>query len=215
MSMSARIEPEQGHEWITSDAQILNRMVAEGNTLTLMMPYGETFEAQVENMNLSAAQSFCEHARGAYIEWQTSKKAASHARHAELASRPPAGREADEESVEFSKSGLAIDPLDSEAIAAHCATLGDRLGKLQAEARNIDKELTKYYRILEVLNELDAPKTTSKTAVYVSPDENGGKTERVDSSACEQEDVPSGQEEAGEYVAPPIEEQLSDVGGDV
>jgi hypothetical protein len=213
VGIPARIEPEQGHEWVMSDGKILSRMTINGNDLSVTMPWGKTITAQVQKMNMQAAQSFCEFVRGSYREWQEEKAAASAARHAELASERAAEREADEESNEVFEAGVELNFLDPEAVAARCAALGSRLGDIQAEARAIDKELTKLYKILEVLNDIDEREVPAQTTEGLSPAEEVEQDEVVDSGPREQELQSGGPAEAGKDAPAPVEEQLDNEDG--
>ena len=88
-----KLETDQGHEWLSSDGRILEKLVATpvsgGMQLSLQMPYGEPCVAIVEKMNIGAANNFCSLVRETYIERKASKKAASAERHAEILGHAP------------------------------------------------------------------------------------------------------------------------------
>lgn len=71
--------PEEG--WLNSDREILNRCVKTqgkvGILLTLEMPNGNQFQAEVDRLNAETGSSYCHMCREYYDEWKASKESAS------------------------------------------------------------------------------------------------------------------------------------------
>jgi vacuolar-type H+-ATPase subunit I/STV1 len=71
--------------WLNSDREILGRTAKEagkkGILMTVELPNGEHFQAEVDRLNAETGSTYCQMAREYYNEWKAGKEAASRRKH--------------------------------------------------------------------------------------------------------------------------------------
>ena len=160
----SRLDTRQGDEWISSDAQILKRLVQRpvpgGMEVSLGMPFGEPCVAVLKKMNINSANNYCALVRETYIERIKEQKAASAQRLNELEAK--AEQEGVTEVLPVPQEVVGLDYMDEEAVAARIVELADRARVCRDEATACEVEGATLLRIAEVLN--DAFKNATETS---------------------------------------------------
>lgn len=221
--------------WLNSDREILGRsrqeMGKQGILITVSLPNGEDFQAEVEKLNAESGSAYCNMCREYFDEWKSSKEAASKrsVRDRELreslvgpeetgVGEPSAGAQPIPQTVEALEeaisSGTSLEEdlvLRLDAADGRASRLRDERDRVLRDLETAEREVAQIRSLLEVIN---ASKVLEQIggSILVPSEEGQGTYERVDSAARRTEAEPTGSEGAqrgGPSAEVQLEEALS------
>ena len=159
MSDKPKIDNEDS--WLLSDGQLWARTQStpnkKGILLSVEMPWGLAFKAQVEKLSAATVTEFCDLARGCYYARKEEQAAAKARAASERAIPVEPG--VSSEIVQGREASLSPLNLDPESILQRVDQLDDEACALRARLIAVNKERDQLQRIVEVL---DAPENNAK-----------------------------------------------------
>ena len=190
--------------WLLSDGQIIGRArrttVAGGVRMSLEMPEGEPFIAELAKVNAASIAQFCDLSRGEWHARKASKEAAqvSSSRDGEARKREAEGGTVEGETdVSSPQTDVQVNPLDPQSVGDRVSHLTAMLSVHTTEVKLIEQELDMWGKILEICH---GQSDDAEELPSVPRTEAKGDGKRVDSKAS-QDVVFTGEEatvEAGE-----------------
>lgn len=191
--------------WLLSDGQIIGRArrttVEGGVRMSLEMPEGEPFIAELAKVNAASIAQFCDLSRGEWHARKASKEAAqvSSSRDGEARKREAGrGTVGGEEDVQGVKESVSIDLCDREALSSALQNAHNARLKLSEQMNELEKKCQLYRAVLEVL---DGQGYAEQELSSVSRTEAKGDSEGVDSETP-QDVVFTGEEATSTLSAP-------------
>lgn len=196
----SRIKWDSGldkHEtWLLSDREILGRAQQSAGTqgilLTLDMPNGEQFQAEVDKLNASSGSTFCDMVREYYNEWKASKAAASKRKHdslresrlldtegQELRGEPDVGVLSVQETVQALETGVQGTESFEQAIFRQVAEAQNRVNKLTHDLREAQRQLKALEAAKEVFSASQILEAAGRSVRTIQSEAESG----VDSAA--------------------------------
>jgi hypothetical protein len=197
--------------WLNSDREILGRvrqeMGKQGILLTVTLPNGEDFQAEVEKLNADSGSTYCNMCREYFDEWKTGKEAASRRkqRDRELAEsvggpEPDVGGERGTGSLSIPETVKALEEtvqgtssFEEETLrrldAAHAAA-----AKLRGMRQELDRDIAKVEQEVAQLEQVkeifDASRVleAASGSILVPSEDQPGSYETVDSQSRRAED---------------------------
>ena len=171
--------------WLLSDGQIIGRArrttVAGGVRMSLEMPEGEPFIAELAKVNAASIAQFCDLSRGEWHARKASKEAAqvSSSRDGEARKRESGGGTVGgETNVSSPQTDVQVNPLDPQSIGDRLVELSIKLRLHQTEVKKCNTERQLWLGILEVL---DGQSDDAEELSSVPRTEEQGDSEGVDS----------------------------------
>lgn len=189
--------------WLLSDREILGRAQKSAGTqgilLTLPLPNGEQYQAEVDKLNASSGSTYCDMVREYYNEWKASKAAASKRKHADLkqqrildGSGEVAGGEPDvgllsvPETVQALEAGVQETASFEESIFQQVAAAQDRVNQLTHDLRDATRQLKALEAAKEVFSASKILEAAGRSVHQVRSEEEGTLDSEAPSSSADE-----------------------------
>lgn len=176
--------------WLMSDREILGRAQKSAGTqgilLTLPLPNGEQYQAEVDKLNASSGSTYCDMVREYYNEWKASKAAASKRKHDDLkqsrlldatgqepTGEPEVGILSVSETVQALEAGVQESTSFEESIFQQVAASQERVNQLTMELREEQRQLKALEAAKEVFSASKILEAAGRSVHFDGPKEEG------------------------------------------